>query len=145
MLREKISPRRAAESRLPHPERCRVPSNDTLRNQIFVLDMQGSVLQIIGKKGTGEVEFNYPTEMRLSGEPLRLRDATDAAAHGIGMVFQEQSLLLNLSVAENMFMGRLPGRFGFVDDDQLRAQTIERLNFFYRAYGLGGGGGGGGK
>ena len=29
-----------------------------------------------------------------------------------------------------MFMGRLPGRYGLVDDEDLRAQTVERLRFF---------------
>ena len=46
----------------------------------------------------------------LSGRPVVLRSATDAARHGIGMVFQEQSLLTNLSVGENIWLGN-EGRF----------------------------------
>ena len=38
----------------------RIYVTDTLRNKIFVMDMQGSVLQMIGKTGTGDGEFNYP-------------------------------------------------------------------------------------
>ena len=48
---------------------------DTLRNQIFVLDMQGSVLQTIGKTRNGNGEFNYPTELRLDDDNLIVVDA----------------------------------------------------------------------
>jgi 6-bladed beta-propeller len=37
--------------------------------------MQGSVLAMIGKTGTGEGEFNYPTELRLNGTELFVVDA----------------------------------------------------------------------
>ena len=40
-----------------------------------MLDMQGSVLQIIGKRGTGDGEFNFPTELRLDGQDLIVVDA----------------------------------------------------------------------
>ena len=36
---------------------------------------------------------------------VSLRNARDAARNGIGMVFQEQSLILNMSVAENIYLG----------------------------------------
>jgi hypothetical protein len=39
------------------------------------MDMQGSILAKIGKTGTGEVEFNYPTELRLNGPDLVVVDA----------------------------------------------------------------------
>ena len=46
-----------------------------------------------------------------------MKNARDAAAHGIGMVFQEQSLLLNLTVAENIYLGAEDRftRFGIVN------------------------------
>src|SRR5262249_21723436 len=40
-----------------------------------------------------------------NGQPARLVSATDAMRQGIGMVFQEQSLLLNLSVGQNIYLG----------------------------------------
>jgi len=48
---------------------------DTLRNKIFMMDMQGRVLQTIGKTGTGNGEFNFPTELRLNGPDLVVVDA----------------------------------------------------------------------
>jgi len=48
---------------------------DTLRDQVFILDMQGNVLQTIGKTGVREGEFNFPTELRLAGSNLLVVDA----------------------------------------------------------------------
>ena len=53
----------------------RIYVTDTLRNQVWVLDMQGTVLQKIGLPGTGEGQFNFPTELRLDGQDLLVVDA----------------------------------------------------------------------
>src|SRR5208282_2495926 len=53
----------------------RIYLTDTLRNQIFVLDMQGNVLDRYGRNGTGNAEFNFPTELRLVGDELLVVDA----------------------------------------------------------------------
>jgi len=53
----------------------RIYVTDTMRNKIFMMDMQGSVLQAIGKTGTGDGEFNFPTELRLNGADLVVVDA----------------------------------------------------------------------
>ena len=72
------------------------------------------VVGLIGENGAGKSTLMrilagvYQPDagsMLLNGEPVRLNNAVDAAGHGIGMVFQEQSLLPNLSVAENIFLG----------------------------------------
>jgi ribose transport system ATP-binding protein len=67
--------------------------------------------------------------LSLDGKPLKLRSARDAAAHGIGMVFQEQSLLLNISVAENIYLGQEDQftRFGLVDWRAMRAAARRQL------------------
>jgi len=44
-------------------------------------------------------------EIRMEGKPIVLRNPRDANRNGLGMVFQEQSLLLNLSVGENIYLG----------------------------------------
>jgi sugar lactone lactonase YvrE len=48
---------------------------DTLRDKIFVLDMQGQVMQTIGKHGNGSGEFYYPTELHLDDHNLLVVDA----------------------------------------------------------------------
>jgi ribose transport system ATP-binding protein len=45
-------------------------------------------------------------EITLGGVPLAIRNPRDATARGIAMVYQEQSILPNLTVAENLFLGR---------------------------------------
>ncbi len=57
------------------PQTRRIYVTDTLRNQIWVLDQEGHILQKIGWNGTGEGEFNYPTELRLIGQSLYVVDA----------------------------------------------------------------------
>ena len=53
----------------------RIYVTDTLRNQVWVLDMQGAILQRIGYAGAGEGQFNFPTELRLAGPDLMVVDA----------------------------------------------------------------------
>jgi ribose transport system ATP-binding protein len=72
------------------------------------------VVGLVGENGAGKSTLMrilagvYQPDggtLELHGEPTTLRNPSDAARHGIGMVFQEQSLLTNLSVAENIYLG----------------------------------------
>ncbi|MDQ0469420.1 sugar ABC transporter ATP-binding protein [Labrys wisconsinensis] len=96
------------------------------------------VVGLIGENGAGKSTLmrilagtHRPDggSLTLHGETLRLRNARDAAARGIGMVFQEQSLLLNLSVAENIYLGQEAAfrRFGLVDWKRLHAAARRQL------------------
>jgi DNA-binding beta-propeller fold protein YncE len=53
----------------------RIYVSDTARHKVFVLDMQGNVLQVIGRNGAALGEFNFPTELRLHGNELIVVDA----------------------------------------------------------------------
>jgi ribose transport system ATP-binding protein len=62
------------------------------------------------------VHAEYSGSMRIDGSEVHFRSARDARDAGIGMVHQELSILRDLSVAENVFLGSQPvGRFGLVD------------------------------
>jgi ribose transport system ATP-binding protein len=72
------------------------------------------VVGLVGENGAGKstlmrilagVHRPDAGQILLGGKPVTLRGATDAARQGIGMVFQEQSLLTNLTVAENIWLG----------------------------------------
>ncbi|HET6500914.1 MAG TPA: sugar ABC transporter ATP-binding protein [Amycolatopsis sp.] len=71
-------------------------------------------------------------DYRIDGRPMPPTLGPAAArAAGIGAVYQELSLLPDLSVAENLLMGRLPARLGVVDRASLRdgaARKLARLN-----------------
>jgi len=54
-------------------------------------------------------------EILLAGRPMTPGDPKVARTNGIAIIYQELSLSPNLTVAQNMFLGREPSRFGFVD------------------------------
>ncbi|MGO4385948.1 galactofuranose ABC transporter, ATP-binding protein YtfR [Microvirga sp. 2YAF29] len=77
------------------------------------------VLTGVFKRGNGTI--------RLDGQDIVARDPADARSLGIGTVYQEVNLLPNLSVAENLFIGRQPVRFGLVNGAEMRRRSSEIL------------------
>lgn len=76
---------------------------------------RGAVNVIIGENGAGKSTLmkilagvQQPTlgSLYINGKKVSITDTRSAAAHGIGMVHQELNLSENLSVAENIFLGR---------------------------------------
>jgi ribose transport system ATP-binding protein len=70
-------------------------------------------------------------EYLVDGEELGNPTPAQARAAGIGVVYQELSLLPDLSVAENLLMGRLPSRGGVTRPAELRRQAramLERVD-----------------
>jgi ABC-type sugar transport system ATPase subunit len=100
---------------------------------------RGKVHALLGKNGSGKSTFikmmsgaTEPTkgEILLNGEVCRFSRPSDALEAGIVTVYQELSLVPHLSVAENIFMGRLPKRKGtpFIDWPDLRKRAAQLLN-----------------
>ncbi len=61
--------------------------------------------------------------MRLSGRDIAPRSTAQAQDLGISTVYQEVNLCPNLSVAENLFIGRYPRRFGQIDWKRMRERS----------------------
>ena len=85
----------------------------------------GEVVGLIGENGAGKstlmkilsgVYQPDSGQVLIAGKATRLENAADANRHGIGMVFQEQSLLANLTIGENIYLGAEAQftRFGLV-------------------------------
>ncbi len=103
------------------------------------IDIQpGEVVGLIGENGAGKstlmkilsgVYQPDSGEIFVAGEPTRLANAADANRKGIGMVFQEQSLLTNLTVGENIYLGNEAQftRFGLVNWPALYAAAVRQL------------------
>jgi ribose transport system ATP-binding protein len=100
---------------------------------------QNEVLGLAGENGAGKstllkalVGLVKPDsgEIWVRGQKVRLRSVVDAADHGIGMVFQEQSLVPNLTAAENIVLGSEgPGvRRGIYRWDTMRRLAQEQLD-----------------
>jgi ribose transport system ATP-binding protein len=63
----------------------------------------------------------------MRGREVSFAAPKDAEAAGIGMVFQEFSLVPTLTVARNIFLGREPRRFGLIDDRAMVRRAGEIL------------------
>ena len=64
----------------------------------------------------------------LDGRPVTIENPQHAAALGISIIYQEFNLFPNLSVEENVFIGREPQIRGFVKRKALREQTVALLD-----------------
>ena len=87
---------------------------------------QGEIVGLVGENGAGKstlmkiIYGAYQPDggtITINGATMRFQTPRQAMNHGIGMVFQEQSLITNLTVMENIFLGfeRQFVRFGIVD------------------------------
>ena len=89
----------------------------------------GQVMGIVGENGAGKSTLikvlagaYLPDEGRITvgGEPLVASSPADALAAGIAVIYQELSLVPEMSVAENIFLGDMPNRGPFLDRRQAR-------------------------
>lgn len=99
----------------------------------------GEVHALLGENGAGKstlikvltgVYSRDAGEMSLGGETLSPQSVGEAQAAGISTVYQEVNLLPNLSVAQNLLLGREPSRFGLTDWRRMNFEARETLKRF---------------
>jgi ribose transport system ATP-binding protein len=99
---------------------------------------KNEVVGLVGENGAGKsvlmkimIGLLQPDEgtVELRGEQTTLRDPSDAIRKGIGMVFQDGSLVPNLTVTENLFLCHEAEfrKFGLLSLRAMRAATQELL------------------
>ncbi|UEG75779.1 sugar ABC transporter ATP-binding protein [Pantoea agglomerans] len=97
----------------------------------------GTVHALMGENGAGKstlmkclIGMYRPDQgtIKIKGEPVQFQDTMDALRSGISMIHQELNLVSYMTVAENIWLGREPMRFGFVDHARLNQMTQELLN-----------------
>jgi simple sugar transport system ATP-binding protein len=99
----------------------------------------GEIHALLGENGAGKstlikvVTGVFPRDagvIRLGGVDVAPRSAKAALDQGIATVYQEVNLLPNLSVAQNLFLGRQPTRFGVVREGETRRRARVLLEEF---------------
>jgi simple sugar transport system ATP-binding protein len=100
----------------------------------------GEIHALMGENGAGKstlikvltgVYRRDGGEIHLNGRPIDPRSPVEAQWLGISTVYQEVNLIPFLSVAENIFLGRQPMKFGRIDWRQINhrsSQALKRLD-----------------
>lgn len=97
---------------------------------------KGEIHAIVGQNGAGKsvlMKILYGVYKKTSGKivlennEINFTNPTEAKKMGIGMIFQELSLIPNLSVAKNIFLNREPRKGLIVDDNLMIRSSMEIL------------------
>jgi ribose transport system ATP-binding protein len=97
---------------------------------------KGEVHALVGGNGAGKstlmkilqgVYTPDEGEIAVDGMPVEIRSPHDARVLGIGMIFQEFSLIPTLTVAQNIFLGHEPRAAGGLIDDRTSVRRAREL------------------
>ncbi len=117
------------------------PGVKALTNVDFILK-PGEVHALMGENGAGKstliklltgVYQKDEGQIFLAGKEINPVSPGQAQEMGISTVYQEVNLIPTLSVAENIFLGRQPMRFGMIDWEKTKTgaeAALQRLNLF---------------
>ena len=115
----------------------RFPGVLALNNVSFDL-YEGEIHALVGENGAGKstllkiLSGIYKPEegdIYIHGEKVEMSGPFSASKHAIGVVHQELSLALTMTVAENIYLGNVPRKHGcFVDDARMIADAQKLLD-----------------
>lgn len=97
----------------------------------------GELVALLGENGAGKSTLSgiiagvtqaTSVEMTWNGEPYAPVSPREAIGRGIGLIHQEMRLLPDLTVAENVVIGRWPLSGGFLDARRMRRRAMEQLD-----------------
>jgi L-arabinose transport system ATP-binding protein len=97
---------------------------------------KGAVHGLMGENGAGKStlirvlsgdQSSDNGEIRIDGQVQRYRSVRDAFDAGVIVIHQELQLVPELTVAENLWLGRFPGRAGILDRNRLMGVVKEKL------------------
>src|SRR5436305_12268772 len=129
-----VSPSSQPLVQLSHVTKCFGPVQ--VLKDVSLEMYRGEVLCLAGENGAGKSTLikiltgaipRDSGEYRIDGQDVGSPSPAQARELGVGVVYQELSLLPEVSVEENLLMGRLPGRGGVVNKRELRGRAIKLL------------------
>ncbi|MBA2504169.1 MAG: ATP-binding cassette domain-containing protein [Pyrinomonadaceae bacterium] len=98
----------------------------------------GELHALVGENGAGKSTLmkvlggvyphgSYGGEIFVDGKPQRFGGVREAERAGIAVIFQELSLVREMTIGENIFLGREPRRFGVVRREELYSRATRLL------------------
>lgn len=112
------------------------PGVKALDNVSFDVE-RGEVHAVVGENGAGKSTLMkilgglYPAdfgEITINGKKTAIRGVLDSLKSGISVIYQEFNLVPMLTVAENIFLTRLPGKSGVVNRKKLNEKCSELMH-----------------
>jgi len=114
----------------------RFPGVKALDNVNLTLQHK-QILAVIGENGAGKstlmkilagVQQPDSGEIRIAGQAARMDSCRAAMRHGVVLIHQELNLADNLTVGQNIFLGREPRRCGLIDRRRIDREARKYLN-----------------
>ena len=101
----------------------------------------GEIHALCGENGAGKSTLikilgavhphgTYDGELRIDGEAQQFHTVRDAERAGIAVIHQELALIPEMTVAENIYLGQEPRRFGIIDRHRLHRDAAQLLSQF---------------
>ena len=99
---------------------------------------QGEVHGLVGENGAGKSTLlkilsgaHSPTDgcLYIDGKQVEFNSTRAAIDAGIAIIYQELNLVPDMSVAENLLLGHMPKRRGFVDHKKMKKIAQDQLDF----------------
>jgi len=114
------------------------PGVKALENMSFCV-RGGEIVALLGENGAGKStllkilngDYHHTHgQYFIDGEEKNFRSPYEAIQAGVSIIYQERQIVPYLSVAENVFMGKLPKKNGLVDFKRLNKETQKIIDEF---------------
>ena len=106
-------------------------------NNINLQVKKGTVMGLMGENGAGKstmmkclfgIYAKDDGNFYLEGNPIDFTSPKDALENGVAMVHQELNQCLERTVADNLFLGRYPTKYGLINEKKMQEESTKLFN-----------------